>query len=213
MKYTKTPRKKVAFILSLCVLILWSVLGTGASLAWFVDTSETVTNIFHTANFELAVSHRTKDGKWESIDGKTDVFDSNVLYEPGCIQVVYLQVENKGDRAFDFYTAISVRESTTVTNVFGQHFWLHEYLRFGIFVADSETKMEEAVSSREKATKVATMKLQNYDTDVAALEPGETAYLSLVVRMPEETGNEANYRGDIAPKVELGIIVKAEQQK
>jgi hypothetical protein len=57
------------------------------------------------------------------------------------------------------------------------------------------------------------MRLQNYDTDVAALDPGETAYLALVVRMPKEVGNEANYRGGDLPKVELGIIVKAEQQK
>jgi hypothetical protein len=72
---------------------------------------------------------------------------------------------------------------------------------------------EEAVSTREKANEIATMKLQSYDTDVAALAPGETSYLALVVRMPEEVGNEANYRKDIQPKVELGIIVKAEQQK
>lgn len=37
--------------------------------------------------------------------------------------------------------------------------------------------------------------------------------MALVVRMPEEVGNEANYRGDDIPKVELGIIVKADQQK
>jgi hypothetical protein len=57
------------------------------------------------------------------------------------------------------------------------------------------------------------MKLQNYSTEVAALNPGDTAYLALVVRMPEEVGNEANYREGVIPKVELGIIVKAEQQK
>jgi hypothetical protein len=161
----------------------------------------------------LEVSHRTDDYKWESIDAKTDIFDDEALYEPGYVQVIYLKVENKGDRAFDFYTAISVRGSTTATNVFGQQFWLHEHLKFGVAIANSVEEMEEAVSTREKANTIATMKLQNYSTEVAALNPGDTAYLALVVRMPEEVGNEANYREGVIPKVELGIIVKAEQQK
>lgn len=212
-KQKKTPYKRIALVLSLCALIIWGILGTGASLAWFTDTSEEVTNIFHTANFDLEVSHRTDEYKWESIDGKTDIFDDEALYEPGYVQVVYLKVENKGDRAFDFYTAISVHGSTTATNVFGQQFWLHEHLKFGVAIAETEQEMEQTVSTREKAKAIATMKLQNYDTDVAALNPGETVYLALVVRMPEEVGNEANYREGDLPKVELGIIVKAEQQK
>ena len=73
--------------------------------------------------------------------------------------------------------------------------------------------MNEKVATRALANEIATMKLSRYETDVAALEPGETAYMALVVRMPEEVGNEANYRGDDIPKVELGIIVKADQQK
>jgi len=31
--------------------------------------------------------------------------------------------------------------------------------------------------------------------------------------MPESVGNEANYRGSEVPRVALGMIVKAEQQK
>ncbi len=209
----KKPYKKIALALSLCAMLVWAILGTGASLAWFTDTSEEVTNIFHVADFELAVSHRLDDGTWEPIDGKTDIFDDEALYEPGYVQVVYLKVENKGDRAFDFYTAVSVTGSTTATNVFGQTFWLHEHLKFGVAVADSEEAMEQKVSTRAQANEIATMKLQNYDTDVAPLNPGETAYMALVVRMPEDVGNEANYQGDVIPKVELGIIVKADQQK
>ena len=205
---------KVAFALSICLLVLWGVLGTGASLAWFTDTSEEVTNIFQIADFDLEVSHRTDEGKWESIDGQTSIFDEEALYEPGYVQVVYLKVENKGDCAFDFYTAVSVTESTTATNVFGQKFWLHEYLKFGVAAAQTEAEMEAKVATRAMARDVATMKLQNYDNlGVASLEAGGEAYLALVVRMPEEVGNEANYRGDVVPKVELGIIVRADQQK
>ena len=207
----KTPYKRIALALSLCALLIWAILGTGASLAWFTDTSEEVTNIFHIADFELAVSHRLTDGTWEPIDGKTDIFDDEALYEPGYVQVVYLKVENKGDRAFDFYTAVSVTDYTVATNVFGQHFHLQEYLKFGVAIADSEEAMEQKVANRRLAKEIATMKLSNYSTDVAALKPGQTAYMALVVRMPEEVSNEANYRGDTVPRVDLGIIVKADQ--
>ena len=209
----KKQYKKIALALSLCILVIWGILGTGASLAWFTDTSENVVNIFHFAEFDLEVSHRLDDGTWESIDGKTDIFEDNALYEPGYVQVVYLKVENKGDVAFDFHTAVSVINSSTAKNKFGQEFWLHEYLKFGIAYADSESGMEELVSTREKAVAIATMKLQNYDTDVASLEAGSTVYMALVVRMPKEIGNEANYQGTTIPKVDLGLIVKAEQQK
>ena len=205
------PYKRIALAFSLCALIIWGILGTGASLAWFTDTSEEVTNIFHIADFELAVSHRLTDGTWEPIDGKTDIFDDEALYEPGYVQVVYLKVENKGDRAFDFYTAVSVTDYTVATNVFGQHFHLQEYLKFGVAIADSEEAMEQKVANRRLAKEIATMKLSNYSTDVAALKPGQTAYIALVVRMHEEVSNEANYRGDTVPRVDLGIIVKADQ--
>ena len=212
----KKQFKKIALILSLCALAVWAILGTGASLAWFTDTSEEITNIFHTAEFDLEVSHRTDDLKWESIDGNTKVFDDEALYEPGYVQVVYLKVENTGDRAFDFYTAVSGIDSSTAINVFGQQFWLHEHLKFGVVTADTVAEMEEAVSTREKAKAIADMKLQSYDTEVSPLAPGETSYLAIVVRMPEEVSNEANYRiinnSDI-PTVKLGIIVKAEQQR
>lgn len=209
----KKPYKRIALALSLCALLIWAILGTGASLAWFTDTSEEVINIFHVADFELAASHRLDNGTWEPIDGKTDIFDDEALYEPGYVQVVYLKVENKGDRAFDFYTAVSVTDFTVATNVFGGHFHLQEYLKFGVAIADSEEAMEDKVATCALAKEIATMKLSNYSTDVAALEPGETAYMALVVRMPEEVGNEANYRGDVIPRVDLGIIVKADQQK
>ncbi len=208
------PYKRIALALSLCVLLLWALLGTGASLAWFTDTSEDITNIFHFADFELAVSHRTDEGTWEPIDGKTDIFDDKALYEPGYVQVVYLKVENKGDRPFDFYTAVSVtKNNTPATNVFGQKFYLQDHLKFGIAVADTESEMEQKVANRALATEIATMKLNHYSTDIASLKAGGTVYMALVVRMPESVGNEANYRGDTIPKVDLGIIVNATQQK
>ena len=91
----RAPYKRIAVVISLCVLILWGVLGTGTSLAWFTDTTPEICNIFHIADFELAVSRQLADGTWEAIDGQTKVFDEAALYEPGYTQVVALKVETK----------------------------------------------------------------------------------------------------------------------
>lgn len=210
----KKPYKKIALALSLCFLIVWGVLGTGASLAWFTDTSNELNNIFHFGDFELKVSHRTEDGNWEIVDSETKIFDENALYEPGYVQVVYLKVENLGDRPFTFHTAVNVNDCVIATNVFGQKFMLQDFLKFGVVSADTEAEMDDSVITRDKAELIANMPLHNYyETDTAVLDAKGTKYIALIVRMPEEATNIANYRGEDIPKVELGITVKAEQLK
>ena len=205
--------KQIALALSLCALLIWAILGTGASLAWFTDTSPEINNIFHFSEFDLVVSHRLTDGKWEEVDGQTKIFDEEALYEPGYVQVVYLKVENKGTVPFEFYTSVNVNGCIVATNVFGQEFMLQDYLKFGVTTADSEDAMKNSVPDREKAVEIADMPLHNYDTETAVLNPGATKYIALIVRMPEEVGNVANYRGDTIPEVDLGITVKADQIK
>ena len=208
----KTSYKRIALALSLCALIIWGILGTGASLAWFTDTSPELNNIFHFADFELVVSHRLTDGKWEEVDSQTKIFDEEALYEPGYVQVVYLKVENKGDRDFKFSTAVNVNGCIVATNVFGQDFMLQEYLKFGLATADTEEEMKNSIPNRNTAVEIANEPLHKYyKSGSFELAPGGTKYIALIVRMPEEVGNVANYRGDTIPKVELGITVKADQ--
>lgn len=211
-KHKKTPYKRIALALSLCALIIWAILGTGASLAWFTDTSPEINNIFHFAEFDVEVSHRLTDGKWQEVDSQTKIFDEEALYEPGYVQVVYLKVENKGTVPFKFSTAVNVNGCIVATNVFGQDFMLQDYLKFGIKTADTEEEMKNSIPDRESAVEIASEPLHNYyETGAFELAPGATKYIALIVRMPEEVGNVANYRGDTVPKVELGITVKADQ--
>ena len=46
---------KVAFALSICLLVLWGVLGTGTSIAWFMDETPELVNSFEFADFDLEV--------------------------------------------------------------------------------------------------------------------------------------------------------------
>ncbi len=210
----KIKYKKIALALSLCALILWGILGTGASLAWFADTSPEINNIFHFADFKLEVSHQLADGTWEKVDSQTEIFDKEALYEPGYVQVVYLKVKNNGTVPFNFYTAVNVNGTgpTPAINAFGQPIVLQEHLRFGVIHADSEAELKNGVLDREKAIRAADMPLHNYSNlGVFELTADATKYIALIVRMPEEIGNVANYRGEIMPQIELGITVKADQ--
>ena len=210
----KTPYKRIALALSLCALLIWAILGTGASLAWFTDTSPEINNIFHFAEFDLVVSHRLNDGKWEEVDSKTKIFNEEALYEPGYVQVVYLKVENKGTVPFKFDTAVNVNGCIKATNVFGQPFMLQEYLKFGLATANTEEEMKNSIPDRDAAVEIANEPLHNYyKSGSFELAPGKTKYIALIVRMPEEVGNVANYRGDTVPEVDLGITVKADQIK
>ncbi len=207
-KYTK-----IALALSVIALIMWCVLGTGTSLAWFSDTSETAKNMFQIGELNLVVSHLTETG-YEEVDETTKVFSDEDLYEPGYVQVVYLKFENKGKIPFDYKTAVNILEYTAAENVFGSTFYLYDYLKFGFITADTEAEIQAMVADRELAKSLSNeeMPINTYSTNVDSLAVGEEAYGAIIVRMPESVGNVANYRGDVVPMVKLGLVVKATQQ-
>ncbi len=208
----KNNHKKIALSISLVLILIWGVLGTGASLAWFSDTDEELKNVFHFADFDLEVSYRDENGNWKKIQQDTNLFNDQALYEPGYTEVVYLKVDNLGTVPFDFKTAVSVTDYTLATNVFGQTFQLQEYLRFGLTTAETEAALDEIVETRDLARELAKMPLNNYETKTAELGAKSTVYMALVVYMPETVDNVANYRGDVIPRVELGLIVTATQK-
>lgn len=204
---------KTALVLSTCLMILWCILGTGSSIAWFVDESPEVKNIFNIAEFDLVVSHKTEDG-YEEIKGDTEIFDDEALYEPGYVQVVYLKIENKGTVDFDYNLSVIPNLDTIVRakNVYGQDIYLPHYLKFGVVLADSEAELEQIIATRDLAKTQATAPLSTYTSVKENLEANGVKYAAVIVRMPEEVGNVANYRGGTPPSVELGIIVKAVQE-
>lgn len=209
----KTQYLKIALAVSLILIILWIILGAGASLAWFSDETPDVKNVFHSADFELEVSYLDKNGDYQSIEGSTDIFDKNALYEPGYTQTVFFKIENKGNVPFEFKTAISVTDYTLGTNVFGGTFALSDKLRFGLVFDADEQALKNQLAVRDSAQETATMKLGNYSTESAVLNKNSTVYMAITIYMPEKIGNEANYRGSDVPTVELGLIVTATQRK
>ena len=199
---------KTALAVSVILILVWTMLGTASTIAWFSD-NDMVVNTFVLGNVKLSVLHKTENG-YEPVNESTKIFDDEALYEPGYTQVVYLKVRNDGDVPFDYKLSVIPDKIVIGKNVFGYDINLPDHLKFGLIISDTEEELIEATRDRAEARKYADTKLSNYAKTETDLAPGDEQYAALVICMPESVGNEANYRSDV-PSVELGINVKASQ--
>ena len=213
---SKKKWTKVALALSACLFVLWWALGTGATLAWFSDT-DVARNKFEIGLLQMSVSYRNDIvAEYTDLKDATDAFNDQALYEPGYTQVVYLQIENDGDMPFDYKFAVTVKHSDVGYNQWGDEIYLPNYLRYGVVFGPTEEAVEAQVQDRLTAQNNAPHEWNSLGTwseyspyTFAAEE--EYHYAALIVYMPEEVDNVANYRGTAQPRVELGITVSAQQ--
>ncbi|MBO4584130.1 MAG: hypothetical protein J5756_03585 [Clostridia bacterium] len=216
---------KTALCVSIALLIVWSLLGAGASLAWFTDTINDVRNQFLIGVADIRVSYYslvpnpTYDFR-ELLPTTTDLFDDQALYEPGYTKVVYLKIENNGIPV-DFRVSVTANSWVDGRNALGNAIHLPSYLKFGVLVDDNLTDLAAAVNAvggRADARNIAALdmddyeNLNHYNSNSAFLDSGETKYAAIVVYMPEEVGNVANYTEDNQPSVNLGVTVLAAQK-
>jgi predicted ribosomally synthesized peptide with SipW-like signal peptide len=204
---------KASFALSAVLFVLWWALGTGATLAWFSDT-DSVRNEFQIGLLNLDVNYKNDIVTvYTPLQGATKAFNDEALYEPGYTQVVYLEIENNGDVDFKYKVAVTVEKVTEGFTAWGEPIYLPNYLRCGMIFAESEAALREEVSQRLAARTFATQELGTWsEISPYTFEVGEDPhYAALIIFMPEEVGNAANYRGIPQPKVELGIKVFAQQ--
>ncbi len=207
---------KAALAFSACLFVLWWALGTGATLAWFSDT-DSVRNAFQVGLLKLNVSYRNDIvTEYTPLQGTTKAFDDEALYEPGYTQVVYLKIENAGDVDFRYKVAVTVEGFTNGKNMWGEDIYLPNYLRYGVVFGETEAEVQKQVKDRLAARTLASNEWGALGTwsqiSPYTFETGEAAhYAALIIYMPEEVGNAANYRGFTEPQVELGIKVFAQQ--
>lgn len=207
---------KAALLLSLALLLLWTLLGTGTSLAWFTDTTPVVRNSFIIGDLDLSVYYKTEAGKYDPVQSDTVIFDDEALYEPGYVQVVRMKIVNSGDVDFDYKLSIDVDDSSVILgeNEQGQTIYLPNYLKFGVAYGSDEIELEREIA-KELAPLDADIYLDGY-TDIRSLDANtskdNTDYVALILYMPESVGNIANYRTDKIPTVKLGVTVLASQK-
>ncbi|MBQ3541990.1 MAG: hypothetical protein IJA45_02570 [Oscillospiraceae bacterium] len=205
---------KAALAFSACLFVLWWALGTGATLAWFSDT-DAVRNEFQVGLLKMDVSYRNDIvTDYAPLQGATRAFRDDALYEPGYTQVVYLKIDNIGDVAFRYKIAVTVKDSTKGKNAMGEDIYLPDYLQYGVVFGETEADVQKQVKDRLEAKSHAPNHWGALGTwsEISPYEIGENArYAALIVYMPEDVGDAANYRGFSVPQVKLGIQVFAQQ--
>lgn len=205
---------KAALAFSACLFVLWWALGTGATLAWFSDT-DAVRNEFQVGLLKMDVSYRNDIvTDYAPLQGATRAFRDDALYEPGYTQVVYLKIDNIGDVAFRYKIAVTVKDSTKGKNALGEDIYLPDYLQYGVVFGETEADVQKQVKDRLEAKSHAPNHWGTLGTwsEISPYEVGENArYAALIVYMPEDVGDAANYRGFSVPQVKLGIQVFAQQ--
>ena len=209
----KIKYAKVALILSICIMLLWAMLGTGATIALFTDVPEADENTFLIGKLDLDVEYKNDVvTDYTPMDTQTSVFNDQALYEPGYTQAVYLKITNNGNVDFEYRLSVDMLSYVDGTSVNGTNLHLPEFLRFGVIFGATEAELDRALA-RENA--VQDMEAYCLDTfsqkDTVTVEPGQVRYAALVVFMPEEVDNAANYRGTDVPQVDLGLTVYAQQ--
>lgn len=214
--------RKVALALSACLFLLWWVLGTSATLAWFSDV-DTVRNEFRFGLLDLDVYYKNSTSmQYTQMQPTSTVFNDNALYEPGYTQVVYLKIDNVGDVDFKYKVAVTVVGSTPGTSILGNKIYLPDYLRYGVVFAETEEALLQQVESRLNAKHYATnewgavgtwslVSPYTFEVEKKVEDPEYAHYAALIIRMPEEVGNVANHIAGYQPSVELGVTVFAQQ--
>ena len=209
----KVPYTKAALIFSLCLMILWALLGTGATIAWFTSSPETARNSFQVGMLDLNVSYKNDVvTEYTPMGPDTAVFNDQALYEPGYTQAVYLKIENGAQVAFQYKLSVTMNSYTDSIAVGGGELRVPDYLRVGGGFGATEAELTRALARENALQDMEVYCLDTYSQmDTVTVEAGQTRYAALVVYMPEEVDNAANYRGDVVPAVELGVEVYAQQ--
>ncbi|MBO5953165.1 MAG: hypothetical protein J6Q53_03475 [Oscillospiraceae bacterium] len=127
-----------------------------------------------------------------------------------------MKIDNTGDVAFNYKLAVTVEDFVNGKNAWGEEIYLPNYLRYGVVFGETEADVQAKVKDRLTAKAHAPADWGTLGTwseiSPYTFDAGEDAhYAALIVHMPEEVGNAANYRGFTEPRVELGIAVFAQQ--
>ena len=197
---------KKALLLSVLSMLMCVAMLVGTTFAWFTDSVTSGKNTIKAGNLDVELKY-LKDGTWTDVQGVTDLFDPNALWEPGHAEVVYLQIKNAGTLDLKYQFSMNVINETVATNVLGDEFTLSRHLMYGVTdytgVYDTREKAIEAIKDNKS-------KFADYSM-VGELLDGEAKEIALVVYMPTTVGNEANYRGDVVPSIDFGLNLVATQ--
>ena len=210
---TQSKRTKRALLASVMAVLLCAAMLIGTTFAWFTDSVTSGRNTIVAGNLDVELEYATATegtlGGWTSVNDATDLFGDG-LWEPGYAQVVYLRVRNAGTLALRYQLSMNILSETAGVNVNGQTFNLSDYLQYGA-VLNQNVPFANRDAAMDAVTSPVALSTPYASGEMHLAANAEPQYLALVVYMPKTVGNEANYRGDAVPTIELGVNLLATQ--
>ena len=210
---TQSKRTKRALLASVMAVLLCAAMLIGTTFAWFTDSVTSGRNTIVAGNLDVELEYATATegtlGGWTSVNDATDLFGDG-LWEPGYAQVVYLRVRNAGTLALRYQLSMNILSETAGVNVDGQTFNLSDELQYGA-VLNQSVPFANRDAAIDAVTSPVALSTAYTSGEMHLAANAEPQYLALVVYMPETVGNEANYRGDAVPTIELGVNLVAAQ--
>lgn len=213
---TKKYAKK-ALVSSVLALILCFSMLIGTTFAWFTDSVTSGKNQIVSGNLDIELDYfadpngnknMADEDAWADVEGTTDLFAKETLWEPGHTEVVYLRITNKGNLALKYQFSMNFTETEGI-NVNGETFKLSEHLKYDIVEVSAPYATRDAARTAVGAT---AKNLATYSVTGSMTTQNESKTVALVIYMPEEVDNVANYKtGTEAPVIDLGISVVATQ--
>ena len=204
MKHTKQ-----ALFHSIVALILCCSMLVGTTFAWFTDEVTSGVNKIQAGNLDIELEY-LDGGDWKPVKSDKSVFPEGILWEPGHTEVVYLRIVNKGNLALKYQLGIGVEGETLSVTESGEVIQLSKYIHFGA-VDGVSAPFADRDAARAAVTESKAL-TAGYTKNGTMTATNETAYMALVVYMPESVGNEANHAtGADAPSIDLGIRLLATQ--
>ena len=209
----QTRRTLVASVLA---LVVCAAMLIGTTFAWFTDSVTSGRNTITAGNLDVELEYATVVdtqagtlSEWKTVQDATDLF-ADGLWEPGYAQVVYLRVSNLGSLALKYQLSMNILSETAGVNVDGQTFNLSDELQYGA-VLNQSVPFANRDAAMDAVTSPVALSTPYASGEMHLAANAEPQYLALVVYMPKTVGNEANYRGDAVPTIELGVNLLATQ--
>ena len=206
---TKKALRGSLFALFLCIVLL-----IGTTFAWFTDTASTGVNKIQAGNLDVELEYSTDCATWKTANENTQMFDDNVLWEPGHTEVVYLRVKNAGNLALKYNIATNSYDMERGKNAAGDFFYIDKYLKIGTAQTNTAFANREAAIAAIADTEKTIAKETQISKDWTVLKAGEkSAPTAVVLYMPTTVGNEANnVQSWRKPSLKgLGLVVNATQ--
>ena len=212
----KTQKNSVrrSLILSATALMISVAMLIGTTFAWFTDSVSSGKNKIVAGNLDVELTYKNGD-TWKTVDQNTNVFKDDTLWEPGHVEYAVLKITNAGTLALQYKLGVNVTNETTGISVKNDtEFKLSDYLQSAVVDGDISSNTRADVVTAAKAAAGAGKLSAGYTTTnhLLATPDNNEKTVTLVVWMPEDVGNEANYKkGSTVPTIDLGISLVATQ--